>query len=281
MKQTTIKNEISFSGIGLHSAVEVSITLKPNFNYTGIVFRRVDKNNSEIVAKYGNVVDTKLGTTISNGIEKVLTIEHLMSAIWACDIDNLIVEIDNQETPILDGSAINFINEIKKAGIVELEQDRKYLKILKEVEVVEGEKYVKLIPSDNFSIDITVNFPYGNIGKQHFVFDGNKENFISNISNARTFCNEKEIEYMRSVGLARGGSLDNAVVFNDTGAINDGGLRYKNEVVKHKLLDCVGDLYVCGYNIIGKCVSNMGGHTLNNQVLRKLFEDERNWMLIK
>lgn len=279
MKQTTIKNEISFSGIGLHSAVKVNITLKQNLDCNGIIFRRVDKNNSEVVARYNNVVDTKLGTTISNGIEKVLTIEHLMSAIWACDIDNLIVEIDNQETPILDGSAINFINEIKKAGIVELEQDRKYLKILKEVEVVEGEKYVKLLPSDNFSIDISVNFPYGNIGKQDFVFDGNKDNFISNVSNARTFCNEKEIEYMRSVGLARGGSLDNAVVFSDTGAINDGGLRYENEVVRHKLLDCVGDLYICGYNIIGKCVSNMGGHTLNNQVLRKLFEDDSNYVI--
>lgn len=280
MKQTTIKNEVSFSDIGLHSAVKVNITLKPNFNYTGIIFRRIDKNNSEIVAKYDNVVDTKLGTTISNGVEKVLTIEHLMSAIWACDIDNLIVEIDNQETPILDGSAIHFINEIKKAGIVKLEQDRKYLKILKEVEVTDGEKYVKLLPSDNFSIDISVNFLYGNIGKQDFVFDGNKDNFTSNVSNARTFCNEKEIEYMRSVGLARGGSLDNAVVFNNTGAINEGGLRYENEVVRHKLLDCVGDLYVCGYNIIGKCVSNMGGHTLNNQVLRKLFEDEDNYKII-
>lgn len=279
MKQTTIKNEVSFSGIGLHSAVEVNITLKQNLNCNGIIFRRVDKNDSEIIAKYNNVIDTKLGTTISNGMERVLTIEHLMSAMWACDIDNVIVEIDNQEIPILDGSAINFIDEIKKAEIVELEQDRKCLKILKEVEVVDNEKYVKLLPDNSFTIDISVNFPYGNIGKQDFVFDGNRENFISNVSNARTFCNEKEIEYMRSVGLAMGGSLDNAVVFNETGVINNGGLRYKNEVVRHKLLDCVGDLYVCGYNIIGKCVSNMGGHTLNNQVLRKLFGDSSNFVL--
>lgn len=282
MKQKTIKNIINFSGIGLHSAVKVNVRLLPNYNNNGIIFKRKDKNNSEIIANFKNVVDTKLGTTISNGEEKVLTIEHLMSAIWACDIDNLIIEIDNQEVPILDGSSYIFIEEIKKAGIQELNINRKYLKILKTVEFIDDDKFIKLIPSNNFNVDLTVEFNYGNIGRQHFIFNGNKDIFIKDIAKAKTFCNQKEIDYMKSIGLARGGSLDNAVVFSDNGIVNKDSLIYKNDgVARHKLLDCIGDMYTCGYNLICNIVSFKGGHTLNNEILKKLFNDKNNYEIVE
>ncbi|MBR2140771.1 MAG: UDP-3-O-[Rickettsiales bacterium] len=278
MKRKTIKNEVHFSGIGLHSGEKVNIILKPNHNHDGIVFI---KNNNIIPARYNNVIDTRLGTTIGNGTEKILTIEHLMAAIWCCNIDDLIIEMDNQEVPILDGSAINFVDEIKKAGVATLNENRKYLKVLKEIEVVEEDKHIKLLPSNEFNIDITVEFNYGNIGKQHFNFNGNKDIFIEEIANCRTFCNESEINYMRSVGLAKGGSLDNAMVFNNDGIINDSGLRYKDEVVKHKLLDCVGDLFTSGYNVLASVISHKGGHTLNNKILQKLFENKSNFELVE
>lgn len=277
MKQKTINNKVSFTGIGLHSGVDVNIELIPAKENTGIVF---SKNNILIEALYNNVVDTKLGTTIAKNNEKVLTIEHLMASIWACDIDNLIINIDNQETPIMDGSASIFIKEIEKAGIKELKENRKFLKILKKVEAVENDKLVSIEPANSFSIDITTDYNYGKIGKENYFFDGKKETFLKEVAIARTFCQEKEIEYMRSIGLARGGSLDNAMVFNDNGIINENGFRCQNEVVKHKLLDCVGDLYTSGYNIIGKVISIKGGHTLNNFLLRKLFEDKNSFEII-
>ena len=277
MKQKTINNKVGFTGVGLHSGVDVNIELIPAKENTGIVF---SKNNILIEALYNNVVDTKLGTTIAKNNEKVLTIEHLMASIWACDIDNLIINIDNQETPIMDGSANTFIKEIEKAGIKELTENRKFLKILKKVEAVENDKLVSIEPADSFSIDITTDYNYGKIGKENYFFDGKKETFLKEIAIARTFCQEKEIEYMRSIGLARGGSLDNAMVFNDNGIINENGFRCQNEVVKHKLLDCVGDLYTSGYNIIGKVISIKGGHTLKNLLLRKLFEDKNSFEII-
>jgi UDP-3-O-[3-hydroxymyristoyl] N-acetylglucosamine deacetylase len=277
MKEKTIQNEIQFSGIGLHSGKNVNITLKGSES-GGVIFKRIDKN-CEIKVSHSNVIDTKLGTSIGNGTEKILTIEHLMAAIWALDIDNLIIEIDNQEVPILDGSADIFIKKIMDAKVIELDQDRKYLKILREIVVKESDKYIKISPSNTFSIDITVDFNYGNIGVQNFFFEGNKIDFIKEISEARTFCNEKEVEYMRSIGLALGGSPDNAMVFDEKGLINENGFRFKNEVVKHKLLDCVGDMYVSGYNILGKIKSYKGGHTLDNELLESVFNDENNYEL--
>lgn len=277
MKQKTINNKISFTGIGLHSGVNVNIELSPAESNVGIVFK---KNNVSIEALYNNVVDTKLGTTIAKNDEKVLTIEHLMASIWACDIDNMIINIDNQETPIMDGSSDIFIEKINNAGILELSNDKKFLKILKKVEVIEGDKLISIEPNDSFCVDITTDYNYGNIGRENYLFDGKKETFLKEISIARTFCQENEIEYMRSIGLAKGGSLDNAMVFNDNGIINANGFRCKNEVVKHKLLDCIGDLYTSGYNIIGKVKSVKGGHTLNNLLLRKIFENKDNFEIV-
>lgn len=280
MKQKTIKKDIIFSGIGLHSGLNVNLRLKPNFDCTGIIFKRTDKKNDIIFAKYNNVVDTKLGTTISNGVNKVLTIEHLMAALWGCDIDNVIIEIDNQETLILDGSSVEFTKKIEEIGTIELEKDRHYLKIVNPIEIVDDNKYIKILPDNKFNVSITVDFNYGNIGKQTFDFNGDKNIFLSEIANARTFCNVKEIDYMKSIGLARGGTLDNAIVFDEKNVINKDGLRYKDEVVRHKLLDCLGDFYTSGYNIIGKIISFKGGHTINNIALRKIFDDTNNYEII-
>lgn len=280
-KEKTIGKEITITGIGLHSGNNSTLKLKPS-ERGGIVFR--NNNGTEVKALYNNVVDTNLGTTIglpvNDGVEKFLTIEHLMAGIWASDIDNLIVEIDNQEVPILDGSAQIFLREIEMAGIKKLETNRQYLKILKEVKVEDGDKYIKIAPASGFSIDITVEFPYGNIGKQQAFFNGKRKEFAKEMVKARTFCNEKEVEYMRSIGLARGGSLENAMVFNENGLMNREGFRMENEVAKHKLLDCIGDMFTSGYNILGKITSYKGGHSMNNALLKAVFSDKDNYKIV-
>ena len=274
MKQKTINSKINFSGIGLHSGLKVNISLIPSDN-GGIIFKRTDKKlDNIIVPNCNNVVNTQLGTTIANNNVKVLTIEHLMSALWACDIDNVIIEIDNEETPIMDGSAIKFIEEIKRAGIKELNTERKYLQFAKKIEVIDGDKFMQYIPDENFSVDMAVDFSYGKIGKQHHFFDGNQQNFINKIAKARTFCNKNEIDYMHQHGLAKGGSLDNAMVFDDNGIINENGFRIEQEVVKHKLLDCIGDLFTTGFFIKGKIIANKSGHTLHNIFAKKLLENK-------
>lgn len=273
MKQKTIKNEITFSGIGLHSGSNVNIKLIPS-NNDGIIFKRTDKEKYEtIIPLCNNVINTQLGTTIANSNgTSILTIEHLMAALWACDIDNIIIEVDNEEIPIMDGSSEKFIQEIKKAGINNLEKERNYLQINKEIEISDGGKFIKYIPDNNFSIEMNVDFSYGNIGKQHYFFNGKQETFIKDIAKARTFCNKDEIDYMQKHGLARGGSLENAMVFDNKGIINKDGFRVENEVVKHKILDCVGDLFTTGYFIKGKIVANKSGHTLHNLFAKKLLE---------
>lgn len=281
MNEKTIEKETTFSGVGLHSGLNVNITLKPS-EKNGIIFK--NNKNIEIQALYTNVVDTKLGTTIglsvNNNIEKILTIEHLMAAIWAADIDHLIVEIDNQEIPILDGSGDIFLEEINKANIKQLNSKKKYLEILKEIIVKEDNKYIKILPYDGFCVDITVDFDYGNIGKQHFIFNGDKDRFKKDLIKSRTFCNKQEIEHMHSIGLAKGGSLENAMVFDNNGLINEEGFRFEDEVVKHKLLDCIGDMYTSGYNIFGKIESHKGGHTLNNILLKEIFSNSDNYKII-
>jgi UDP-3-O-[3-hydroxymyristoyl] N-acetylglucosamine deacetylase len=282
LKQKTIAKKISFSGIGLHSGVKVNVSLCPALANSGIIFRRIDvTEKNEIPALYNNVIQTQLGTVIANtnGIS-VSTIEHLMSALWACDIDNLIVEIDNEEVPIMDGSAKPFIEEIKGVGVKELSEKRKMLKILKEVSFEDGDAKISIKPDEKYSIDIRVDFPYGKIGKQVVNFSGQQEDFINAICGARTFCAKKEIEAIKSIGLAKGGSLDNAMVFDDNGLVNEGGFRYECEVARHKLLDCVGDMFTAGYFIQGKIEAHKTGHKLNNMILKKVLGDKRNFMII-
>jgi UDP-3-O-[3-hydroxymyristoyl] N-acetylglucosamine deacetylase len=286
MKQKTIAKSIEINDIGLHSGLKTKIVLNPSKLDTGIIFRFFNKDedgaildSSILQATYNNVIDTRLGTTIGNKELTVLTIEHLMSALWACDIDNVVIEIfsNKQEIPILDGSATLFIKQIKDTGIQELPINRKFINILKTIEVKQDDSFIRIEPNNNFSIDMSVEFNYGNIGKQQHYFNGNQEDFIENISKARTFCNEKEIEFMKQNNLAKGGSLDNAMVFNENSLINSSGFIYENEVVKHKILDCVGDLFTSGYFIKGKVIASKTGHTLNNKLLRELFKDKENY----
>jgi len=283
-KQKTILKSISFSDIGLHSGVEVNINLLPTEANTGIIFERIDVDlgeNRKIPALYKNVSETQLGTVITNENKvSVSTIEHLMSALWACDIDNVIIEIDNKEVPIMDGSAKPFIKEIQKAGIKEFDVGRKTLRILREVSVEDKDAKITIKPSEDYSINMEVNFPYGNIGKQTFSFSGKQEDFKKEVSKARTFCNEKEIEMMRKMGLARGGSLDNAMVFNEEGILNESGFRYDCEVARHKLLDCVGDMFTAGYFIQGEIEALKTGHKLNNMLLRKIFSSKENYKIV-
>lgn len=278
MKGKTIANNLIVDGIGLHSGREVSVEFVPSS--CGYIYFS-DKNNpkKQLKALFSNVVDTNLGTTIANVEMKVLTIEHLMAALWACDINSLEIRIDGTEIPILDGSSFKFIEKIKSVGIAEIEKDRKHLLIKKEVMISEDDKFIKISPSNNFSIDMKVQYSYGSIGEQHLLFSGQKDDFINEISKARTFCREKDIENMRNMGLIKGGSLDNSVVFDENRPINEAGLRYKDEVVRHKILDCVGDLYSCGFDIIGKIEAYKSGHTLDNQLVRKIFSDNYNYLI--
>ncbi len=278
MKSKTVSKNIIINGIGLHSGKETSIELVPSS--CGYIYF-VNKSNpkKQLKALFSNVVDTNLGTTISDGETKVLTIEHLMAALWACDINSLEIIIDGNEIPILDGSSFKFIEEIKAIGTSEIEKNKKYLVIKNEIIVNDNDKFIKVSPSDNFSIDMTVHYDYGSIGKQNFIFSGSKDVFITEISKARTFCRKKDIEYMLNIGLVRGGNLKNSLVFNEDTLINETGLRYNNEVVRHKILDCVGDMYTCGFNIIGKIEAYKSGHTLDNLLIRKIFENKNNYSI--
>lgn len=290
MRQKTIIKSIEINGIGLHSGFETKIILNPSKLDTGIIFRFFNKDEDEAIidssilkATYNNVIDTKLGTTIGSSELTVLTIEHLMSALWACDIDNVIIDIfsNKQEIPILDGSAALFIEKIKNAGIQELPIIREFINILKTIEVKQGDSFIRIEPNNDLSIDMSVEFSYGNIGKQQYYFNGNQGEFIENISKARTFCNKKEIEFMKQNNLAKGGSLDNAMVFSENGLINSSGFIYENEVVRHKILDCVGDLFTAGYFINGKITANKTGHTLNNKLLKELFKNKENYRILR
>lgn len=301
MKQKTIKNSVSFNGIGLHSGVNVNIKINPAKENTGIIFKRMNlKNkNNEVKALYNSVISTGLGTTIgrSNRLQKTLsnlvmkfgiikeygvavrTVEHFMAALWACDIDNAIIEIDNKEIPIMDGSADIFIKEIKKAGIQELNENRKFLIVKKEVEIKTNDKYIRLLPYDGYKIDLKIDFNYGNIGEQSFVFNGNQNEFIEEISKARTFCNIKDVEFMKKHNLALGGSEDNAMVFDDNKILNKSGFRYSCEPARHKLLDCVGDMFTSGYFMKCSIEAYKSGHTMDNQILKKLFSSTDNYTI--
>ncbi|MDR2778649.1 MAG: UDP-3-O-acyl-N-acetylglucosamine deacetylase [Rickettsiales bacterium] len=278
--QKTLKSTVTAEGIGLHSGATARIELVPAKD-GGIVFRSEGKSTGEIKALYSNVVETKLGTTIGySGLPVISTIEHLMAAIWACGIDNLIVNVSGGEIPAMDGSSTYFIGKIMKAGIVELPGNtRKLLKIKKELTVEDGDKSIKISPAYNFSVDMSVEFDYGGIDSQHYYFNGSRRKFIRDISTARTFCNYGDIEHMKKNGLAKGGSLDNAMVLDENGLVNPDGLRYDDEVVRHKILDCVGDMFTSGYSIRGAIVANRSGHELNNRLLKKIFSDGDNYFI--
>ena len=283
LTQKTIKTPISFHGIGLHSGKTVNLCLKSALPDTGIIFKRVDLNNNNLVyPSFNNVTNTSLNTTISNefGI-KVSTIEHLMGALFGLGIDNVLIEIDNEEVPILDGSAKEFIEKILQFGFEVSNKPIKIIKINKNVEYSEGDRSISIKPS-KLSLDIDFTLKYENkiIGDQRNKINVYEDNLVE-IFNSRTFCLYEDIEMIKKNGLAKGGSLDNAIVVRDDKILNKNGLRNKNEFVNHKILDCIGDLYTSGYRIIGSLKCNQGGHYLTNKLLRQIFDDKNNFSIIE
>ena len=283
ISQKTINSKVSCNSVGLHSGAQVKMSLLPAPSNHGIVFRRVDLENgkNEIKALYENVVTTNLGTTIANEHgAKVATIEHLMAAIWGCGIDNLIVELDGPEIPIMDGSSEPFVFLIECAGISMQEEPRRIIEITKKIRVEDKDKFVEIEPAKDFSIDLTIDFSSKQIQQQKFDYHSTFTSFKNDICRARTFCFKHEIDYMHSMGLAKGGSLNNAIVIDNDKIVNEGGLRYHDEFVRHKTLDFIGDMYLAGYFIIGHFRASKSGHGINNAFLRKLFAEKDSWRLV-
>jgi UDP-3-O-[3-hydroxymyristoyl] N-acetylglucosamine deacetylase len=283
LTQKTIKNKVSFNGVALHSGLDVNICIKPAEPNFGIVFKRVDfKENNLVYPNFMNVTNTSLNTTIENefGV-KVSTIEHLMGALFGLGIDNALIEIDNEEVPILDGSAKEFIEKIISSGLVVSESPIKIIKINKEIKFTDGERFISIEPS-TLSLDIDFELKYKNpiIGNQR-----NKvkvfEDDLTDVYNSRTYCLFEDIELIKKNGLAKGGSLQNAIVVKDDEILNPEGLRNDKEFVNHKILDCIGDLYTSGYRIIAKIKCSQGGHYLTNQLLRKVFENKDNFSILE
>ena len=282
LTQKTIKKNVIFSGIALHSGVNVNITIKPADPNFGIVFKRTDlKNNNLVYPNFANVSNTSLNTTIQNEFgAKVSTIEHLMGALFGLGIDNVLIEIDNEEVPILDGSAKKFIEKMILAGIEVSDSPIKIIKINKEVIFSDKERFISIKPS-TLSLDIDFELKYKNkiIGNQR-----NKvkvyEDDLTDIYNSRTFCLFEDIELIKN-GLAKGGSLENAIVVKDENILNLEGLRNKKEFVNHKILDCIGDLYTSGFRIVGSITCCQGGHYLTNQLLRKIFQHKDNFSILE
>ncbi len=280
--QQTIAKPLYIKGIGLHTGVEVSMKLYPAEADYGIQFIRKDLNENNIIkALWSNVTNTKLSTTISNQIGiSVSTIEHLMSALSGLHIDNIKIEIDGPEVPIMDGSSIKFVNLIDTTSIKILNKKRKILKVKKNIKVEKDDTSVELKPNNQFSIDFEIDFPSKLVSQQSCQLQLVNGNYKTDIASARTFGFEKDVDMLRSRGLALGGSLDNAVVVGERKILNSDGLRFKDEFVRHKILDSIGDLYLAGAPIQGYFLGNKSGHHLNNLLLRKLFADKNNYEYI-
>ena len=280
LKQRTLKQAISATGVGLHNGEKVTLTLRPAAPDTGIIFKRVDlPQPNEIMATPSAVHDTKMCSALEANGARVATVEHIMSALAGLGVDNVYVDVDASEIPIMDGSSGPFVFLLQQAGIVEQAAAKKFIRIKKTVEVVEGDKWVRFEPYHGFKIDFTIDFSHpvfehsGNRSRIDFAEDS----YVKEISRARTFGFMHEVEYLRSNGLARGGSLDNAIVLDEYRVLNADGLRYEDEFVKHKVLDAIGDLYMLGHPILGAFYAYKAGHALNNQLLRVLLQDDAAW----
>lgn len=279
MFQATVKSSFSVEGIGVHSNATTKLTIHPAEINTGIIYKF---NDEEILAKYDNVTDTSMSTKISNSNgTSIMTIEHLSAALYALGITNAIIDIDNNEMPIMDGSAKIFAEKFLAIGIQKQEAKVKLIKILKPVTVSINDKHVSLLPGDGFTLDVECNFSAKGLKTEREIFEFGKDDFITQIAPARTFGFMDEVEYVRARGLAKGSSLDNTVVFDKNGTpINEGGLRIPNEPARHKLLDAIGDLSLAGGLLQGKYEAYCPGHQLNNLLLRKLFSDNANYEII-
>ena len=283
LNQKTIKSSVNFSGVGLHSGKTVQVCLKPAEPNSGIIFKRTDlKQNNIVYPNFNNVTNTSLNTTISNeyGV-KVSTIEHLMGALFGLGIDNVAVEIDNEEIPILDGSAKVFVKKIFEAGIESSQTPIKIIEIRKKVEFKDGQRFISIEPSKlSLNIDFELKYKNSIIGNQR-----NKikvyEDDLKDVFSSRTFCLFEDIEQIKKMGLAKGGSLENAIVVKDKEILNQEGLRNKKEFVNHKILDCIGDLYTCGYRMLANVKCSQGGHYLTNELLRKVFDNQENFAILE
>ena len=281
LNQKTVNREVIIDGIGLHNGQKVTMRVLPALPNSGIQFKRIDiPNNNIIIPSVFNVTNATLCTTISNeyGV-KVSTIEHLMAALFGLGIDNAMIEIDNSEIPILDGSAKIFIEKIKSSGIKESNIPIKIISINKKISYKENNKFISIEPSKtNLLIDFEIKYENSLIGTQRNLVDVYNSN-LTQIFNSRTFCLFEDVKKLQSMGFALGGSLDNAIVVKDNEVLNKDGLRNEKEFVNHKILDCIGDLFLSGYKVVGKIVCSQGGHKLTNDLLRKVYEDKSNFSL--
>jgi UDP-3-O-[3-hydroxymyristoyl] N-acetylglucosamine deacetylase len=280
LNQRTLKNSIRATGVGLHSGTKVLMTLRPAPPDSGIVFRRTDLDEPlDVPARADFVGETTLGTTLVRDGVKVATTEHLLSALAGLGIDNARIELSAPEVPIMDGSAGPFVFLLQSAGIVEQDAPKRFVRILKSVKVADGDKWARFDPYDGFKINFEIEFdhPVFKRRSQATSMDFSTTSFLREVSRARTFGFMRDLEYMRSHNLALGGTLDNAIVLDDQGVMNEDGLRYEDEFVKHKILDAIGDLYLLGHSLIGEFSAYKSGHGLNNRLLRTLMADPTAW----
>ena len=280
-KQTTLKNKIFFSGVGIHNGRAVTMSVEPANPNTGIVFKRIDiKYNNIIKAVINNTESSKLCSKITNasGVS-VSTIEHLMAAFNGLNIDNALIKLNSSELPALDGSSEEYTTKINKIGIKTQKENRSFLKILKNISVYEKDRYISVTPADEFSVDVEINYPNTIIGSDKYLYTHSKTSFVNNISNARTFAFAEDIQKMRATGLAIGGSLNNAIVVDKYKIINSSGLRINNEFIKHKALDCLGDFYLLGMPIIGKITCFAPGHKINQNFIKEILKNKNNYKI--
>ena len=279
LKQRTLSSKIKASGVGLHTGKKITLTLKPAPVNAGIAFVRTDLRSDPIKASLENVYDTRLSTTLSNKTAKISTVEHLLSALAGLGIDNALIELDGPEVPIMDGSARPFVFMIQSAGIQEQDDTKKFIKIKKKIEVRQDEKWAKIEPFDGFKVAFTIDFnhPAFSESSQSSEIDFSSVSYLSQVSRARTFGFAKDIELLRKNNLALGGSVNNAIVIDDYKVINEEGVRFQDEFVKHKILDAIGDLYLLGHGLIGSFSAYKSGHHLNNLLLRELVNNEDAW----
>lgn len=283
IRQRTLNNTIRATGVGLHTGEKVYLTLKPAAVNTGIVFRRTDLDPVvEIEAKAMNVGDTTLSTSLVNGDVRVSTVEHLLSAMAGLGIDNAIIDVTAPEVPIMDGSAGPFVFLIQSAGIIEQDAPKKFIRIKKLVEVSQDDKVASFKPFDGFKVTFTIHFDHPAFKERNkeVTVDFSSTSFVKEVSRARTFGFMHEFEYLRSQGLARGASMDNAIAVDDAQVLNEDGLRYEDEFVKHKVLDAIGDLYLLGNSLIGEFNAFKSGHALNNMLLRELLAQKDAWEVV-
>lgn len=280
IRQRTLKNVIRATGVGLHTGEKVFLTLRPAAVNTGIVFRRIDLEPVvDVKAILDNVSSTRMSTTLERDGVRISTVEHLMSAFAGLGIDNVFVDLTAAEVPIMDGSAGPFVFLIESAGVEEQSAPKQFIRIKQSVEISDGDKWAKFDPYDGFKVDLTIDFdhPVVQSSQQHASIDFSESSFIKDVSRARTFGFLDEVEALQEAGLARGGSLDNAIVMDAFHILNDDGLRYRDEFVKHKILDAVGDLYLLGHLLVGAFSAHKSGHSMNNGLLRRLLETESAW----